>query len=1123
MANSDPSEWRLIDTDLVTVLGILPASESHLYLVLNEPGSGELKIPLGSALAGSVESGQFAQASYRGAVRGGFFVENISKGQADAAEGGGQWVSISGRGALSLLEDAIIWDDGTTASTRDYAGMTKAAILIALIDEAQARGALANLSYDFTAVLDSDGVAWTDSEDYKLNVGSSLLDVTRQFARTGIDFDILPGTGNFVLSAYKLGKGSDKSETVYLRTGVNCEEVTSDEHGDKIKNAQLIAYKGGYISVSDAVSITARRRREKLLDLKMAQTAASATTIGAAEVELRKDPQKSISVKIYDGAGPRGFVDYELGDYIMLDVQGTGTRYRIYGIQPDWKGDQFSTVIVELNSILYENDIQLAQDVAWLLDQWSTANDAELLAVSYWAAIGDASTTYNVSDFCIIGDYLYMINGSTTILKYGLKNGIWYPIVLTSLPNCLAAVGTNLYIGGLLQVIKYDTLTDTQTSVIVADTGAPLSANVTAFAVNGTTLYAGGQFSSINGVAVANIAQLNTLTSTWSSMADAASFLVTVPSLLHMLYSNGLLYSSAGTQVQAWNGTTWSNIGSAFGGNVLTFAEYGTDLLAGGQMTNGVYIWDGATWDIFGGGVNAAVRALGVYLTDVYIGGSFTDAGNYVAKYSGGSWWQLESGVNALVDAMILIGQDLYVGGDFTEASGKPAQGIAAYFNNFESLTDYLENSSSSFNMGAAIHAAAASAITDTDEVPFWEASVNALRKITWANILTTIRTWLLSATATTQVLYSDAGAIGSDSELTYDKTYNVLEVGGTNWYTGATRSNSVQVTTETGGASSHVLLGHSYQTGTGDFNGVPSLGGDRATGSKASPTAILNDMGLVRFIGGGYDGTSLSGTRAQMVFKSTGDWTTSSHPTAIEFWTTAAGSTSRVLAFTINSDGSLSTKKQTLATGFDVFPDGNAYGLADQFIKIGVTPTDHFRSGSIPTGYAWAGAPFATPTTVQYNFNSEYFRAFFSSTGNRGFMYKTVDARGGIYDMRAISSTPCNFGFRIDDGSDNNYTEWKLVNNGSTNIFRAVERTGGGALTTTDVSMDWQSVIFLRFRPINGGGDTHYDYGYIAGELSSSLLFPSGVKTWLPTRFGVIVDDTSTEAVAIIDWITLP
>jgi len=527
MANSDSSEWRLIDTDLVTVLGILPASESHLYLVLNEPGSGELKIPLGSALAGSVASGQFAQCSYRGAVRGGFFVENISKGQADAAEGGGQWVSISGRGALSLLEDAIIWDDGTTASTRDFAGMTKAAILIALIDEAQARGALANLSYDFTAVLDSDGVAWTDNETYKLNVGSSLLDITRQFARTGIDFDILPGTGDFVLSAYKLGKGSDKSETVYLRTGVNCEEVTSDEHGDKIKNAQLIAYKGGYISVSDAVSITARRRREKLLDLKMAQTAASATTIGAAEVELRKDPQKSISVKIYDGAGPRGFVDYDLGDYIMLDVQGTEIRYRIYGVQPDWKGDQFSTVIVELNSILYENDIQLAQDVAWLLDQWSTADDAGLLAVSYWAAIGDPNFTYNVSDFCIIGDVLYMIH-SSGLYSYGLTTGQWNHTIAISLPNCMVAVGTDLYIGGALVLTKYDTLTSTTTTFNLLYTPDPLVKCVRGLAVNGTTLYISGLFTTINGVAATNIAQCDTTTDTFSAMAECCTKVVPV-------------------------------------------------------------------------------------------------------------------------------------------------------------------------------------------------------------------------------------------------------------------------------------------------------------------------------------------------------------------------------------------------------------------------------------------------------------------------------------------------------------------------------------------------------------------------------------------------------------------
>ena len=50
--NENPIEWQLVDTDLETVLAILPAStNSSLYLELNEPGSGELKVPLLSTSA----------------------------------------------------------------------------------------------------------------------------------------------------------------------------------------------------------------------------------------------------------------------------------------------------------------------------------------------------------------------------------------------------------------------------------------------------------------------------------------------------------------------------------------------------------------------------------------------------------------------------------------------------------------------------------------------------------------------------------------------------------------------------------------------------------------------------------------------------------------------------------------------------------------------------------------------------------------------------------------------------------------------------------------------------------------------------------------------------------------
>jgi len=406
---TDKAEWILLDTDLTTRLAILPVERSHLYLELSEPGSGELKIPLDSVSAGKVAAGMFCQCYYRGSARNGFFVDNVKQGQADNNEGGGRWLSLSGRGALALLVDAIIWDDGTTNTTRAFSG-TKAGILKTLIDEAKTRGALTVLSYDFTALVDSASAAWTDSEDYSLNIGMSLFDLVRQFAESGIDFDINLVAGSFVLSAYKNGKGTDKSETQYFRVGSNCTQVETDERGDELKNAYRVAWQDGYLTVADSTSITNRRRRETLLDIKQAQTSASATTYAAAVVSGTKDPQKSISMAIYDGVPPRLFEDYALGDYIMLDVFGVETRYRIRGIQADFDGVDYSSVVVELNTIHYTKNLKMSRDVDWLLNQWATAKDAKLLAVNFWAALSNGANdnVTSVDALHIIGDKLYV-------------------------------------------------------------------------------------------------------------------------------------------------------------------------------------------------------------------------------------------------------------------------------------------------------------------------------------------------------------------------------------------------------------------------------------------------------------------------------------------------------------------------------------------------------------------------------------------------------------------------------------------------------------------------------------------------------------------------------------------
>jgi hypothetical protein len=746
--NNDTVEFVLFDTDLTTALGILPAGSMKLDLILNEPGSGEVKIPLKSRAAGLVTSTMFASGKYRGNTRGGFFVENIGKDIATGGENEAQWLSMSGRGALALLDDAMVDYDGTSATTRDLSG-TRAGMLIDLIAEAQARGALQNLGYDFTDTLDSDGNAWSDNDPLKWTVGTSLLDVARQISKIGIDFDIVPdGVGGFVLSAFKNGKGSDKSETVYFRVGVNCEEVSSLEAGGEIRNALRVGYKSGYTAVSDSASITTYRRREKLLDARTAQTPAAALTYGSAELSMNKNPKTSITVKIYDGKGPRAFVDYALGDSITLDIKGVETTYRVRGMQLAWDGAKFADVVVDLNSIILENEIRVAQDVGWLLDEWATARDADLLAVSFWAAIGGVnSEIYHIRAFAWLGNKLIVV-GSFLIIGgincngiavYDTDTGIWsddYPGNIQEVYS-VCVVGTDIYIG-TGDVKLWDAGTGAWTTKIKG------SGYLNSMVSDGSKLYVCSNsgmwdFPPFNDAYgwYGGLLALDFSTDIWSPINDyGGKRLVMVGSNLYYLWIPGVGDEVA---VSVYNGSSWTQLGANFDADGYDMVARGSEIIVCGRFTGYISIWNGSAWNTLDVSPGGIVRGIATYLTDIYAVGQFTAVGNHIAKYSGGEWQMLENGLDAVAYVVTVKNNDVYVGGDFTTAGTKTANKIASYFNNFEAMATYLENSST-FNVGAAIHNAAASAITDNDEVPFWEDVSKALRKITWANLWLAIK-----------------------------------------------------------------------------------------------------------------------------------------------------------------------------------------------------------------------------------------------------------------------------------------------------------------------------------------------------------------------------------------------
>ena len=136
-----------------------------------------------------------------------------------------------------------------------------------------------------------------------------------------------------------------------------------------------------------------------------------------------------------------------------------------------------------------------------------------------------------------------------------------------------------------------------------------------ALAVSGSTLYAGGNFTTAGGNAANYIAQ--------------------------------------------WNGSSWSALGSGMNGAVYALAVSGSTLYAGGNFTtagsnaaNYIAQWNGSSWSALGSGIGGAhcfVSALAVSGGTLYAGGYFTTAGGNaatnIAQWNGSSWSALGSGI----------------------------------------------------------------------------------------------------------------------------------------------------------------------------------------------------------------------------------------------------------------------------------------------------------------------------------------------------------------------------------------------------------------------------------------------------------------------------------------------
>ncbi len=225
----------------------------------------------------------------------------------------------------------------------------------------------------------------------------------------------------------------------------------------------------------------------------------------------------------------------------------------------------------------------------------------------------------------------------------------------------LAVSGSNVYAGGYFSTAGGSSATNiakwngSSWTNLASGISAPLGypyygGNVSALVASGSDLYAGGEFTTAGGSAANYVAKWDG--NTWSALGLGLGgppgdvFVSALAVSGRDIYAGGYFTTAGGSaaySVAKWNGISWTNLDSGISDNypyVYALAVSGSDLYAGGGFgtageisANSIAKWNGSNWSALGSGMNNYVSALAVSGSDLYAGGQFAKAGGKFSAY----------------------------------------------------------------------------------------------------------------------------------------------------------------------------------------------------------------------------------------------------------------------------------------------------------------------------------------------------------------------------------------------------------------------------------------------------------------------------------------------------------
>ena len=318
-----------------------------------------------------------------------------------------------------------------------------------------------------------------------------------------------------------------------------------------------------------------------------------------------------------------------------------------------------------------------------------------------------------IQDKLIFGDY---VSGRVWALTYDASsNNASAQLLFRTNGENVSSFGQDesgeLYFSGygqsaqLFRIVDEDDPDPTTVAVDGIGSWQPLTAGIAgvveATAVEGSTVYASGSFTTAGDESANNIA-VYTEGSGWQALSGGANGRISALAL----DADGRLYAGgdfteiggvAARNMAVWDGTAWQALGAGTDGPVLALGVNGDGevyaggafVTAGGITVNNIARWDGswsALTDAATGvsGTNNEVRSIAFDESNtLYIGGNFDSGGgqeaNRIATFDGSAWGTLGSGTSGFVQAIEITAGFVYIGGNFAIAGGQTVNRIARW------------------------------------------------------------------------------------------------------------------------------------------------------------------------------------------------------------------------------------------------------------------------------------------------------------------------------------------------------------------------------------------------------------------------------------------------------------